>query len=186
VDERQFDRIARSWATRANRRRALRFVGVGSLIAWWQRTERDSVAQETQGPTPCSQDAECLDGDADACTGAACVDGLCTYFIVDCMPDHTCCDNGSCCPVEGGGNCLADADCVAASEDPCEGARCEGGSCVPFLATCAPDFACCGNGVCCVVGDGCEADSDCATFPSFLGLGTRCISGVCVPASTPA
>jgi hypothetical protein len=75
---------------------------------------------------------------------------------------------------------------VTASEDPCEGVRCEGGSCVPFLATCAPDFVCCGNGVCCPVGNGCVADTDCAAFPSLLGLGTRCISGVCVPGTAPA
>jgi hypothetical protein len=186
VDERQFDRIARSWATRTNRRRALRFMGIGSLVAWWQRTERDSAAQETQGATPCSQDADCLDGDADACTGATCVDGFCSYFIVDCISGHICCGNGSCCPVEEGGSCLADTDCVTVSDDPCAGARCEGGSCVPFLATCAPDFACCGNGDCCPVGDGCVADTDCAAFPPGLGARTRCVSGVCVPATTPA
>jgi hypothetical protein len=186
VDGQQFDRIARSWATRTNRRRALQFVGIGSLVAWWQRAGRDSAAQETQGPTPCSQDADCFDGDADACTGATCDEGFCTYFIVDCISGHACCGNGSCCPVEEGGSCQLDTDCMTAGEDPCEGVRCEGGSCVPFLATCAPDFVCCGNGVCCPVGSGCVADTDCAAFPSLLGLGTRCISGVCVPGTTPA
>jgi hypothetical protein len=186
VDERQFDRIARSWATRTNRRRALRFMGIGALVAWWQRTGRHSSAQEIPEPTPCSQDDECLDDDADACTGGACLEGFCTYFIVDCIAGHTCCGNGSCCPVEEAGSCLAHSDCMPASGNPCEGARCQGGSCVPFLATCAPDFACCGNGVCCPVGDGCVADTDCVAFPSVLSLGSRCISGVCVPASTPA
>ena len=186
MDGQQFDRIARSWATRTNRRRALQFVGIGSLVAWWQRAGRDSAAQETQGPTPCSQDADCFDGDADACTGATCDEGFCTYFIVDCISGHACCGNGSCCPVKEDGSCLADSDCMPASGDPCEGARCEGGSCVPFLATCAPDFACCGNGVCCPIRDECAADTDCAAFPSEMGARTRCISGVCVPATTPA
>jgi hypothetical protein len=186
VDEREFDRIARSWATRTNRRRALRFLGIGSVIAWWHRAARDSAAQEIAGPAPCSQDADCVDGDADACTGGTCLDGLCAYFIVDCIPGHICCGNGACCPVEEGDSCLADSDCMSASGDPCEGARCEGGSCVPFLATCAPDFACCGNGICCPVGGGCVADADCTAFSSVLGLGTRCISGVCVPGTAPA
>ena len=186
MDERKFDRIARSWATRTNRRRALRLVAIGSLVAWCHRARRDSAAQEILGPTPCSQDTDCLDGDADACTGATCLDGFCSYFIVDCIAGHICCGNGSCCPVEEGGSCLADTDCEAASEDPCEGARCDGGSCVPFRAACPPDFACCGNGVCCPVGHGCMADMDCAAFPSVVGLRPRCISGVCVPDTTPA
>jgi hypothetical protein len=186
VDGRKFDRIARSLAARTNRRRALRFVGIGSLVAWWNRARQDSAAQESLGPTPCSQDADCVDGDADACTGATCVDGLCTYFIVDCIPSHVCCGNGSCCPVDEGESCLGDTDCVAASDDPCAGARCEGGSCVPFLATCEPDFACCGNGACCPVGGGCVVDADCASSPSVLGGTARCISGVCVPGATPA
>jgi hypothetical protein len=186
VDGGQFDRIARTWATSTNRRRALKLVGVGFLVAWWPSARRDSTAQELPEPTPCSQDAECLDSDADACTGTACVDGLCTYFIVDCIPGHICCGNGTCCPVEESASCIADTDCVAASDDPCAGARCEGGSCVPFLATCDPDFVCCGNGDCCPVGNGCVADADCSSFPSVLGGAARCISGVCVPGTTPA
>ena len=186
MDGRQFDRIARSLAKPTSRRRALQFVGMGFLVAWWQRVRRDAAAQEIPEPTPCSQDADCLDGDADACTGGACVDGLCTYFIVDCIPGHVCCGNGACCPVEEGGGCLGDADCVAASDDPCAGARCEGGSCVPYQATCDPGFVCCGNGVCCPVGNGCVVDADCAAFPSVLGGTARCISGVCVPGTTPA
>jgi hypothetical protein len=196
VDERQFDRIVRSWATRTNRRRALRFMGIGSLVAWWQRTGPDSAAQETQEPVPCAQDADCLDGDADACTGATCVDGFCTYFIVDCIPGHICCGNGACCPVEEGGSCLADTDCLVVSEDPCAGTRCEGGSCVPFLATCAPDFACCGNGVCCPVGDGCAEDESSRwrrhepvqnrTRNASLPPSWRSSESVRCPAATPA
>ena len=184
MDGERFDRIARSWATRTDRRQALRIVGIGSLLAWWQRSSRDSAAQMPPEPTPCSHDDECLEGDADSCTGGACLDGLCTYFIVSCIPGHTCCGNGSCCPVEDGGNCLEDADCVAVSDDPCAGSRCEGGSCVPFMATCDPDFVCCGNGACCPVGAGCAADADCAAFPSALWGMARCISGVCVPSAT--
>lgn len=49
----------------------------------------------------CQSDADCLDGDSDACTGAACEEGTCVYFIVTCAPGFVCCGNGECCARRG-------------------------------------------------------------------------------------
>lgn len=179
MNEDRFDRVARAWATAADRRRLIRLLGTGLLaFVGSRRQRRDAAAQGFA----CVEDAECADGDLDPCTGATCVDGLCTYFIVDCIPGFACCGNGACCPAGAGGTCLTDADCVPGSGDPCEGGRCEGGTCVPFLVACAPGFACCGNGACCPVNNGCATDLDCAALAGAPGARTRCVSGVCVPA----
>jgi hypothetical protein len=182
VDAQRFDRMTRRIGTGVDRREVLRLVGAGLLALGgsWPSRHR-TQAQIAPGQATCSQDAECLARDADPCTGAACVDGTCTYFIVDCIPGHVCCGNGACCPTGEAAGCLADADCAPAGSDPCEGVRCEGGTCAPFLATCAPDFACCGNGACCPSNGGCVADADCPAFSSPWGTGSRCVSGVCVP-----
>lgn len=181
VDGRQFDRMTRSLGQRADRRGMLQRLAAGLLAGLWVRQARyGTAAQDGGDPLPCTQDAECVDGDANSCTGGACVDGMCTFFIVDCIPGYACCGNGACCPTEGSADCLTDTDCLAQSDDLCEGLRCDGGTCTPFLAACTPDFACCGNGVCCPVANGCAEDTDCVG----LGARSRCISGVCVPAST--
>jgi len=179
----QFDGIVRALGVKRDRRRMLQVASAALLATWGSRVAwRRAGAQDLPAPDTCIADADCQDADADPCTGAACVDGLCTYFIVDCIPGHVCCGNGECCPTSEPGTCLADADCLPMSSDPCEGVRCEGGTCVPFLVTCAPGFACCGNGTCCPTGSGCAVDADCPTFPLPWGLiGTHCIGGVCVP-----
>ena len=187
MDGPQFDSLVRTFGMRSDRRRTLRLVAAGLLANWGARmVARNAGAQDTPPSDTCAEDAACVDGDLDPCTGGACVDGLCTYFIVDCIPGHVCCGNGECCPADESGGCLADTDCVPMSGEPCEGVRCEGGACVPFLATCAPDFACCGNGTCCPSNGGCVVDSDCPAFPSPWSAGPRCISGVCVPSSALA
>ncbi len=187
MDGQHFDRVARSLATPAARRRVL-WLLAATIVAGWNshHSWHAATAQRSEDPLGCTQDAECVDGDGDPCTGGACVDGLCTYFIVDCIPGHVCCGNGACCPVEESGGCLADIDCVPVRDDPCGGVRCEAGSCVPFLATCAPDFACCGNGTCCPRNGGCVVDGDCPASASPWGAGARCVSGACVPTATPA
>lgn len=183
VDGRQFDRMARSLAQRADRRGILQRLAAGLLAGVWSRQwGHGAAAQDGGNPLPCTQDAECVDDDLNACTGGACVDGMCTFFIVDCLSGYACCGNGVCCPPEGSADCLADTDCVPQGDDPCEGVRCDGGTCAPFLVACAPDFACCGNGVCCPVANGCTADADCVG----PGARSRCVSGVCVPASSSA
>lgn len=184
MDGPDFDRITRSWARRTNRRGALRGLAAGLLTGWgWRRSGGAAVAQEGPAAITCTQDAECLDGDLDPCTGATCVDGSCTYFIVDCIPGHVCCDNGACCPSEEPGICLTDADCMPTSGDPCEGTLCEGGVCVSFLVSCAADHACCGNGACCPTGEpgACLADTDCLHESGDPCEGVRCEGGTCVP-----
>lgn len=179
MDGRRFDRVARVLATSAGRRGALRLLGAGLLAGSFSRRTGDGVAaQESAGPIPCGQDDDCRDADLDPCTGGACLDGLCTYFIVDCIPGHVCCGNGTCCPTGEANGCVADTDCAQASDDPCAGVRCDNGACVSFLAACAPESACCGNGVCCATAAGCATDGDCAG----LDARPRCVSGVCVPA----
>ena len=186
MDAPEFDRITRSWARPGHRRRLLRLLTAGVLGGWgWRLSVRPAIAQESPEALSCAQDADCADPDLDPCTGASCVDGFCAYFIVDCIPGHICCGNGACCPSGEPGACLTDADCAPMSGDPCEGARCEGGTCVPFLVACAPDFVCCGTGSCCPT-NGCASDSDCVALVGGPAARTRCISGVCVPASTAA
>jgi hypothetical protein len=186
MEGREFDRMTRSWARRTHRRRAVQGLVASVLAGWGWRRSATVGAQEDPGMVACSQDADCVDGDLDPCTGASCLDGACAYFIVDCIPGHVCCGNGACCPSGEPGSCLADADCILDGSDPCQGARCEGGTCVPFLVSCAPDFACCGAGECCPANGGCASDSDCATAETGAWARTRCVSGVCVPASTAA
>lgn len=179
-----FDRIVRTLWSTLDRRGALRAMGAGLLAAYPRHAAaRQAMAQTEPAPDTCAADTDCSDGDLDPCTGAACVDGLCTYFIVDCIPGYACCGNGACCPAGEPGSCLADTDCAPIGLHPCEGVRCEGGACVPFLVTCASGFACCGNGACCPEDGGCFADADCDAYHSPLGA--RCASGVCVPSVKP-
>jgi hypothetical protein len=90
----------------------------------------------------CTHDADCQDGDANPCSGAACVDGFCTFFIVDCIAGTICCGNGAAFPVEESGNCKADADCALSSGDPCREAMCVHGTCLLQRITCPPDQFC--------------------------------------------
>lgn len=186
MEGRDFDRITRFWARRTHRRRAVQALAAAMLAGWARRRSGGTAwAQEDPGVLTCSQDADCADADLDPCTGSSCLDGACAYFIVACIPGHVCCGNGACCPSGEPGSCLADTDCILDGSDPCQGTRCEGGTCVPFLVSCAPDFACCGAGECCPT-NGCASDSDCATVETGAWARTRCVSGVCVPSSTPA
>lgn len=184
MDGKEFDRITRAWARRTGRRGLLQFL-VGGLVAGlgWRHAVRSVTAQEEPGFIACVQDADCVDGDLDPCTGASCIDGSCAYFVVDCIPGHVCRGNGACCPTRESGACLAATDRVPTSRDPCEGVPCEGGTCVPFLVSCAPDFVCCGGGSCCPANgstsglpNGCVDDSDCdphTTGPSARALCQR-------------
>lgn len=192
LDAHQFDHISRSWVQRTPRRGLFRLVTAGLLARWSSRHGGQSVeAQESPEPTvvdpqgriACAQDADCADGDLDPCTGATCVDGVCAFFIVGCIPGYVCCDNGACCPSGETENCLSDADCIPASSDPCAGSWCERGTCLPFLVTCAPGFVCCDNGSCCPEPTReCATDADCVVDATGSWGQPRCISGVCVPA----
>jgi hypothetical protein len=104
VDEHAFDRMSRLWGTSTDRRWALRLVGTSVMAGFWLgRGGKTAAAQGSGAQMTCTQDADCQDGDADPCTGAACQEGFCTFFIVSCIPGTICCGNGECCPVEATG-----------------------------------------------------------------------------------
>ena len=131
-------------------------------------------------PSTCQTDADCLDGDADPCTGATCTDGTCAFFIVDCVPGHVCCGNGECCPFE----CQTTADCPP---DPtgCNSVGCtDDGRCVSTLiaCTCATEGAPCGDGccdglICLPDGSGGATCQGCAAARETCGDGRACCRG---------
>jgi hypothetical protein len=153
MDGNAFDRIARLWATSTDRRRVLRRIGAGVMTGPWLIRGKSIAAQTSAEQMTCAQDADCGDGDADPCTGAACADGLCTFFIVACIPGTICCGNGECCSVGGTGSCTADTDCMQISSDPCQTATCANGICLWRRITCPPgEF--CRFGACAPIGSG--------------------------------
>ena len=124
MDGQRFDELVRVTAIDANRRQVLRALAAG--LAWalvFPNRKPGVAAQETgaASPTTCRQDSDCVDADADACTGGRCDNGACVFFIVDCVPGYVCCNNGQCCAdppcSEEGGSC-ADNAC-------CDGLTCE-------------------------------------------------------------
>ena len=145
MDGRRFDEFTRASATRANRRQVFRaFLGTMLGGIGVGRRVRHTSAQDA---TTCLQDSDCADGVTDPCSGASCDSGICTFFIVSCIPGFVCCGNGACCPATAA--CQSDIDCAEAADDPCTGARCENGVCVPYILTCAAGFDCC-KGICAV------------------------------------
>ena len=142
-----FDRMARLWATTTDRRRTLRLIGAGVIATSWLGRGKSAAGQQM----PCTQDADCQDGDADPCTGGICQEGFCTFFIVSCIMGTTCCGNGECCAVGGVGGCMADADCEQTSADPCWRATCANGTCRSQRVSCPPgEF--CRDGTCVPIG----------------------------------
>ena len=165
MDGHAFDRMARLWGTSTNRRRALQLMGAAVIASSWLGRDKSAAAQTSVAQMTCTQDADCLDADADPCTGGRCEGGTCTFTSVFCAPGFVCCGNGECCPEEspGPGACASDADCQDADADPCTGARCEGGTCVPYILTCTAGFTCCA-GACvadCPDGQGVDANCQC-------------------------
>jgi hypothetical protein len=183
MKEREFDRIARSWAKVVDRRVTLRLFAATLLAAGagWRSVAHGS-AQAGSSPMGCSSDEECLaDLGEGGCMGAMCLQGECQTFVVDCMPGYTCCNNGSCCPGASPIACFDDADCTVESDDPCQVALCESGQCAAVFVDCAPGTACCGNGECCTVeSNSCHTDADCdAMTAGECGKG-HCINGACI------
>lgn len=74
--------------------------------------------------------------------------------------------------------CVKDDDCVAPDSDPCTGVLCADGVCSPFIASCAPGFACCGNGQCCAT-TVCQGDADCPSGGDPCTR-VRCQDGACL------
>ena len=121
---------------------ALRLIGAGVLAGFWLGRSMTAAAQTSVAQMTCTQDADCRDGDPNSCTGASCLNGFCTYFIVSCNPGTMCCGNGECCPVGGTGICTADTDCMQTSSDPCRRAMCASGACISERITCPPGEFC--------------------------------------------
>ena len=173
MDDERFDRLARV-AAGASRRQVLRAVGLGLAGGLIGRTRVPGVAAQeagAPGPTTCVTDADCVDADGDACTGGRCDNGTCVFFIVDCIPGYVCCGNGECCPDAGSVQCQSDADCVDADNDPCTGATCENGTCVPHIVSCAPGFVCCGGGCVEACAEGQSLDASCRCAGTTSGNG---------------
>lgn len=158
MEDQRFDRLARRMATTTGRRRLLGAIGALALGT----AVRGAAARQ---PATCTQDSDCADADGDPCTGGVCEGGACTFTSILCAPGFVCCGNGECCPEDaaGAGQCAADVDCPAPGGDPCTGVRCENGTCLAFMLSCAPGFVCCG-GACvesCPAGQSLTAECAC-------------------------
>ena len=160
MDGQRFDDLTRVWATGASRRWILRALVGSAAGALAVGSRLIGAAAQEAGPTTCVSDSDCVDPDTDPCTGASCVDGACSVFIVDCIPGYVCCGNGECCPETA--QCQSDADCVPSEQDSCIGVTCENGACVEFIVDCVPGYVCCGNGQCCPANP-CQSDADCVS-----------------------
>jgi hypothetical protein len=141
MDGRRFDVIARAAARGTNRRQILR--AIGASIAGGIGLSARAELSAAQAPSICFQDSDCIGDAADACTGAHCDGGTCTFFIASCIPGYVCCGNGACCPAAA--PCQSDADCLNDDPDPCTGVSCENGTCVPYILSCVEGFVCCGG-----------------------------------------
>ena len=166
MESRTFDDVARTVG-----RRGL-LAGLLAVAATGARWRGGAAEDVPECPDGCAADEICVDGycqrfcsqDADcqvagdACTGGQCIEGSCTFYIVDCVPGYSCCGNGECCP----NPCTTDEECTS-----------------PLL--CTTGF--CGEaGVCefveqesCVI---CETEADCGGVAG----GATCCGGTCVAA----
>jgi len=119
MTDRRFDVIVQALAQKASRRQTVQAVLAFVLGAASGARGQRAVAQETapSAEISCVEDADCATASSDSCTGAYCDSGMCTFFIVTCIPGYICCGNGECCLAGeiGGG---ADTDCVQTSGDP--------------------------------------------------------------------
>jgi hypothetical protein len=142
MDGQRFDEIARTLGGGTNRRRILR--ALGAVIPGGMAIASRAGSAVAQAPTVCFQDSDCIEGSDNPCSGASCVGGTCTFFIVDCIPGYGCCGNGECCPESAGSAaCSSDADCVDDDPDPCTGSTCQNGTCTPYSLLCVEGFVCC-------------------------------------------
>lgn len=163
MDGDRLDGLARAVATNGSSRRTVLRMLAATVGGWI--VAGTSVSARAAQPATCQQDADCVDADAAPCTGGRCEGGTCTFTSVFCAPGFVCCANGECCSEESpeSGACASDAECQDADADPCTGVRCEGGTCAPYILTCAAGFTCCG-GECvadCPKGQGIDANCQC-------------------------
>jgi hypothetical protein len=120
MDGQRFDVLARVWATGASRRQALRLLCAGGAATLLMSVGATRAASQDAGTRGCGQDSDCVDPDADPCTGARCEEGACVFTNVACAPGFVCCGNGECCQTTSdGGN--QDTTDDGASEDQATG-----------------------------------------------------------------
>ena len=187
MNEQQFDRFARLFATAADRRALFRAVvatiagsalsGLG-LAAVGQEAcpggcAEGEICTNSGCVTPCARHPDCRDKYVDPCVSTRCIDGVCVTAIIECLPGSVCC-KGECCAT----TCEPDANCTVF--DPCLWGRCGVDSHCEFTeldpcVICASDEECLGsapNTVCCdgacrrpcpvgtLMGKGCECHAN--------------------------
>ncbi|MDP9409024.1 MAG: hypothetical protein M3P70_00720 [Actinomycetota bacterium] len=117
----------------------------------------------------CQSDADCPHRDGDACTGAACEEGTCVYFTVDCVPGFVCCGNGECVDVSSD-----PANCGACGT-VCDSGVCSDGTCSPTGEGCDEGEVDC-DGTCVAT---CCDNNNCGGCGIVCGDGETCFEGVC-------
>ncbi len=183
MNQQQFDRLARRFATAADRRVLIRAMmatiavnavgGLGRVVAGQEACPggcaEDEICTDRGCVTPCRKNPDCRNKFVDPCVSTGCEDGVCVSAIIECLPGSVCC-KGECCA----SSCELDADCAVF--DPCRWGRCGVDGQCEFIqldpcVICASDDECLGSGqdtVCCdgacrrpcpagtVMGKGCE------------------------------
>ena len=197
MNQQQFDRFARRFATAADRRTLFRAVvatiatnalsGLRSAAVGQESCPdgcaEDEVCTDSGCAIPCTRHPDCRNKHVDPCVWTRCVDGICVSAIIECLPGSQC-YKGECYAT----SCEADTDCTVF--DPCLWGRCgadgrceftELDPCVICTSddeclTTAPNTVCCG-GACrrpcpegTVMGKGCECQV----------LGTVSLDGIVV------
>jgi hypothetical protein len=147
MHEHDFDRVTRTLSAPTHRRPVLRGLAAAGLARIEWRRAPPAAAQVGSAGTGCTHDARCVPSDHDPCTGVACVDGLCTFFAVDCITGYTCCGSGTCCSIGATGSCQTDGDCRPIGNNPCWSTACVYGRCVAQHGIC-PAAAFCRQGAC--------------------------------------
>ena len=163
MDDRRFDRLARTLAAGDTRRAALRLLGGAALAAGLARLglAADEAAAD-------DRDASCR-GSCDRCTGdGQCCSGRCREGACRCKPRGACKVDRACCS----GRCRRDGTCKPAEATACgRGDPSDGEDCVPTDGNCTPGGTpqCCDGDEC--VGDTAEGG---VCLPLCEGGTTRC------------
>ena len=125
MDEERFDGLARAVATNGSSRRTVLRMLAATVGGWI--VAGTSVSAWAAQPVTCQQDADCVDADADPCTGGRCEGGMCTFTNASSvLPGLSAVGMGSAAPQKASpeaGACASDADCQNADADPCTGVR---------------------------------------------------------------
>ena len=167
MDDRRFDRLARTVAAGGTRRAALRLLG-GGVIAALAR-----LGFPADEAAALDRDASCR-GSCDQCTkDGQCCSGRCREGQCRCKERGSCKVDRACCS----GQCRRDGTCKPAAAVACgTGEPSDGEDCVPRDAACIP------SGTPCCNGDECVGDTALGGVcrPPCDGGTTRC-GDVCLP-----